>query len=279
MNSILFPVPKPATYTAESLGEHLVYIPLGKSKTIPCLYVPHKKSSSYLIYSHANACDLGHLEYVLAYLAEQHNVNVLAYEYPGYGIAAGTPSPEGVKRNVMGVLRFVMDTLAVPTRNIILYGCSIGTGPTCYAADYLSALDVRQPCVILESPFQSIRDVAYDMVGSSASLAPNVFDNEAHVRTLTCPILFAHGLDDRVISAEHSKALYKAATRSAHRMLELIPNVGHNTIDEERHLQTPITRFLKLCHKPVRCDHNIGISDMYKVPPAPRTRGSGCLLL
>ncbi len=108
------------------------------------------------------------------------------------------------------------------------------------------------------------------MMGSSGSMAPNAFDNVGHIKNVTCPVLCVHGLEDRIIGAEHSKALFQAATRSSHRVLQLIPNVGHNDMDDEEHLYTPMSRFLNTCHKPQRCDYNVGIANTYRIRPQPQ---------
>jgi hypothetical protein len=59
------------------------------SHFIPCLYIPFndgKSSSKTMIYFHANAEDIVQSRELLDYLKVLLRVNVLAVEYPGYGI-------------------------------------------------------------------------------------------------------------------------------------------------------------------------------------------------
>lgn len=57
------------------------------SKTnIPCLYLPFNGSDKILIYFHANAEDIGLAYHFLEMIKNTAKVNVLAPEYPGYGI-------------------------------------------------------------------------------------------------------------------------------------------------------------------------------------------------
>jgi hypothetical protein len=59
---------------------------------IPCLYLPYKfgTSSQLLIYFHANAEDVGEVYEMLDRLRSNLKINVLAPEYPGYGIYTET---------------------------------------------------------------------------------------------------------------------------------------------------------------------------------------------
>ena len=57
------------------------------SHFIPCLYLPYAAGSSkLLIYFHANAEDIILSHELLDYLRALLRCNVLAMEYPGYGL-------------------------------------------------------------------------------------------------------------------------------------------------------------------------------------------------
>lgn len=50
-------------------------------------------------------------------------VNVVAYDYTGYGCATGTPSEPGTYRDILAVYNFITDTMH-PGDRIIVYGQS-----------------------------------------------------------------------------------------------------------------------------------------------------------
>jgi pimeloyl-ACP methyl ester carboxylesterase len=119
LNKIIFPAPK-SSYTANQLLGEVIYIPRtkeayltpqppktsffgssrsasssdlanGRSSFIPCLYLPYTSGSSkLLIYFHGNAEDVGLSYEMLDHLRSSLKVNILAVEYPGYGIYKDT---------------------------------------------------------------------------------------------------------------------------------------------------------------------------------------------
>ena len=48
-------------------------------------------------------------------------VNILAYDYTGYGKAKGTPNEESCYRNIEAAYAHLTETLLHPPENIILY--------------------------------------------------------------------------------------------------------------------------------------------------------------
>ena len=59
------------------------------------MYSPSQKGSSkLLIYFHGNAEDIGASMEILLFIQGHLNLNVMAMEYPGYGIYEGSPSSE-----------------------------------------------------------------------------------------------------------------------------------------------------------------------------------------
>ena len=121
LNKIIFPSPTP-TYDQKSLLGDLIFIPRNaliaddqppkkksffsslssstdndtttfaqkstrKSDHIPCLYLPYQNGSSkILLYFHGNAEDVGISYEMLDHFRNSLKINVLAMEYPGYGV-------------------------------------------------------------------------------------------------------------------------------------------------------------------------------------------------
>jgi pimeloyl-ACP methyl ester carboxylesterase len=57
------------------------------------------------------------------------NVNVLAYDYDGYGLSDKTPSESSCYDNMWSVIEY-LKTKNIMTKDIVLYGRSLGTGPS-----------------------------------------------------------------------------------------------------------------------------------------------------
>lgn len=106
-----------------------------------------------LLYSHGNATDLGASFPMQVVLAHSLDVNVVVYDYSGYGESGGVPSEYGTYRDIDAVYDYVLGTVADGnSKNIILYGQSVGSGPCCYLA---AKKGIGLGGMILHSPFTS----------------------------------------------------------------------------------------------------------------------------
>jgi len=199
LNRFMFPTITPS-YTAEDIKKYLFYIPrrLDQMPTylahnnpgldsIPCLWIPCYGTKRVLLYSHGNGCDLGQMCPELKIYANRWKVNVVAYEYEGYGIHTGRASTEACNRDIQLVYKFLTSELKVPASSIIIYGRSIGTGPSSFLASTLK--DSPPGCLMLQSPFTTIRALAQHLVGFIGMMSPNPFDNLAAIQNLTCPLM------------------------------------------------------------------------------------------
>ena len=60
-----------------------------------------------------------------------YNINVLSYDYRGYGISSSYPlSEKTTYEDLEYVMSFAQERLKYNLKNIILWGFSLGTGPT-----------------------------------------------------------------------------------------------------------------------------------------------------
>lgn len=65
---------------------------------VPCLYLPYLKGSNKLIiFFHGNAEDLGISYEMLDHMRSALKINVLAVEYPGYGVYEDPGGPDESK--------------------------------------------------------------------------------------------------------------------------------------------------------------------------------------
>lgn len=166
-------------------------------KKISAIYMPNPEARYTLLYSHGNAEDLGTI-YAHLLSLKQFGFSVFAYDYQGYGTSEGTPGEKKVYQDIDAAYAYLTQTLHIPPRDIIIYGNSIGSGPSVDLA-------VRQPVggLILQSPFVSIFRVR-----THWTLLPwDPFNNLAKIGRVRCPVLLMHGEQDEIVPAWHSKRL------------------------------------------------------------------------
>jgi len=157
-------------------------------------------------------------------MRDQFKVNVLAAEYPGYGLLRGlTPSEDGVYEVALTTFRFLVDEISVRYSQIILFGRSLGSGPAVYLA-------AQYPVggLILVSAFSSIRAAVQSIVGRVFAWSfQERFPNSRIIANVSCSTLFIHGENDGLIPADHSLRLFKRCR--ARKLLITPPKMEHNS--------------------------------------------------
>lgn len=213
-NYFIFVPPRPG-YSNE---QDFIKLQTKDKTTIYAIYLPNKTSKYTLLVSHGNAEDIG---YILPFLREMqhHGFSVLAYDYHGYGLSGGKPSEANSYNDIDAAYEYLVDVLHVRPQDIILYGRSLGAA---VALD----LAIRRPvgAIIMEGGFVS----AFRVVTGFPLLPFDKFNNLQKISKLTIPVLFIHGLNDRIVYFWHGKKLFQTANQP--KQLYVVANAGHNNV-------------------------------------------------
>lgn len=165
----------------------------------------------WAIFFHGNAGMVGSRSSVARYaLLRDAGFNVLAPEYRGYGSAAssGPVSEAGVHADARAALAYLTDSQRVPSRRVVVYGWSLGSGPAArLAADHaLGAL-------VTEGGFTSLPDIGAQLYPwiPVRLIMRNRFDNVGLARRIAEPWIVFHGRRDSEIPFAHGEAIALAA--------------------------------------------------------------------
>lgn len=228
VNQLLFPAPK-STYDDDTFDpQELIWLPPSldpensdPSRNVPCLFLTSNSARFLMIYLHSNAEDLGGCYYFCNMLRLQFQVNVLAVEYPGYGLCPGQADEESVIANALLCYRFATSVLGFLPEDIIVIGRSIGSGPAlCIASQHpVNGL-------ILICPFLSVKEAVRSHLGRLADLIEERFPNKDRIKQITGSLLVVHGKKDNVVPWTHGEALYEACRRR--KRLVTPDNMTHN---------------------------------------------------
>ena len=205
--SIIFPAPQ-CSYSENddnfSWIEYDNYSSCSNSvKKMPTFFYKQANTKITIVYSHGNGEDIGDSRSWLKMLHNTLKVNVIGYDYEGYGLHEGTSSENSCYRDIENVVGYLKNNYQIEPKNIILYGRSLGTGPTVNIAT-----KHKFKGVFLEAPYKSIFSVISDNLASS-SVCLDSFRNQGKIDKVQCPITIFHGTEDNVISYEHSLELQK----------------------------------------------------------------------
>lgn len=155
--------------------------------------------------------------------------SVLIYDYQGYGLSEGEPTPAGIIEDGLAAYDFLVKDLHYKPEQIVGYGHSLGAGVT---AEILKQRKFAK--VVLDAGFTSLREVMYDkapitkLYSKEMWFTPGLETREA-LKSPHPPLLLVHGKSDKDIQWHHSQKLYDSAAEP--KLLVLLPNSGHNTVD------------------------------------------------
>ena len=157
-------------------------------------------------------------------------VNVVLWDYRGYGTSDGSPSVPAFKRDALNVYAYATDTLGADPKRLVVHGHSLGTFLASYTAQQRTVGGV-----VLENPATDVDGWVDSVIPWYIRLFVNVEvaetlrgeSNIDRIRDLDVPIVIAGGADDNVTSPDMARALHEAAPHSE---LVIVDGTGHNGV-------------------------------------------------
>jgi pimeloyl-ACP methyl ester carboxylesterase len=169
---------------------------------------------------------------LLANIGGKNHYGVMMMDYRGYGLSSGTPTEEGLYADVDAAMQWLKSRDLTGDR-LILYGFSLGSGPSTYLAAHPRSLTAQK--LMLEAPFASTASLTDDATGLDmpSSFVSNLkFDNAEQIKSVQQPFFWIHGINDQFINittnGEVVYANYQGPYKEAHR----IPGADHGTIPQ-----------------------------------------------
>ncbi|XP_078443787.1 uncharacterized protein LOC144713159 [Wolffia australiana] len=183
-------------------GVDVFKLKTNKGNEIVAVFFRNPSATLTVLYSHGNAADLGQLYELFSQLSIHLCVNVMGYDYSGYGQSSGKPSEQNTYADIESVFKFLVNEYNVHAEDIILYGQSVGSGPTLDLA-------VHQPrlrAVVLHSAILSGLRVLYPV---KHTYWFDIYKNVDKIPHVSCPVLVIHGTADRTVDWSHGRGLHK----------------------------------------------------------------------
>jgi pimeloyl-ACP methyl ester carboxylesterase len=206
--------PSPPSYTLEAHGDggrelyiaptqrglrrvlraEVFQIPVGSGRdagTVVAALIPAPAGSAAgrrtLLHSHGNAVDLGQMLPLYEQLAKLLRCNIMAYDYRGYGRSTGRPGASTALADAAAGHERLLQRFGRRPEEVILYGQSVGSGPTCWLA-------ARSPGLggaVLHSAFLSgVRVIKPGLKAWPSAL--DIFPNLKYVPKVEAPTLVVH---------------------------------------------------------------------------------------
>ncbi len=160
-----------------------------------------------VLFCHGNGGNISHRLETVEVLLDL-GVDVLLFDYRGYGRSDGSPSEANLYVDAIACLDWLSTVKNVPSESVVVFGRSLGGAV---------AIDLarRRSCagLIVESSFTSAADMGrlmfpYFPVGV---LLKHGFDSVEKIDRVNCPVLVMHSPDDEMIPFRMGQTLFERA--------------------------------------------------------------------
>ena len=187
-----------------------VFINVGQDETIHGWYFSqpqNQNAARTVLFCHGNGGNISHrLETVIFLL--QRGVNVMMFDYRGYGRSSGRPTETNTYDDVKVAYDWLISEKSAKPSDIIIFGRSLGGAVAVELASKVSCGGL-----IVESSFDSAIEMAkgYFPFFPAGLLIKYRYDSISKISKVDCLKLFTHSPADDLIPFERGKKLFEAA--------------------------------------------------------------------
>ncbi|KAJ6435674.1 hypothetical protein OIU84_000809 [Salix udensis] len=165
----------PGVTADKNMEVHLLETKPGNK--IVATFWKHPFARFTVLYSHGNAADLGQMHELFIELRAHLRVNIMSYDYSGYGASSGKPSEFNTYYDIEAVHNCLKKDYGIKQEDLIFA--------------ILSGIRVLCPVKM--------------------TFWFDIFKNIDKIRLVSCPVLVIHGTNDDIVDLSHGKRLWELA--------------------------------------------------------------------
>lgn len=181
-----------------------------------------------VLYLHGNTSSRATAHRIELYkVLRKMDYHVIAFDYRGYADSSPVqPNEPGVVHDAKIVYRYLRERIG--SSPLFVWGHSLGTGVSTHAVGDLCLEGDRPAALVLESPFNNIKDeIKFHPLSSIFRKMPKFewlflnplaksgidFRSDDHIAHVQAPVLILHAEDDLVVPYTLGRKLYETAQR------------------------------------------------------------------
>jgi len=193
---------------------------------------PH---SDFVLFCHGNSGTIDDRGYIVE-LTQIMNLNLLIFDYRGFGRSKGSMNEKTVLEDVTAVYKHLIN-YDVPPKKLTVWGESLGGSPAVYISKNFTCKKL-----VLMSAFASLRDVAiyadipdYLRGGLTALLlhSKKNLPNKTWISDVKVPVMIIHSVEDQMVHIKNAKMLYEAIQHNKKSIIYIKGNHGAPNIPHE----------------------------------------------
>lgn len=234
----------PDQFPFQNYNLHEMEIDTEDGETLHAWFLEREHASATVIYFGGN----GFLMIKSRALIDTYSglpVNLMMFDYRGYGKSTGTPTVDGIQADARAVYQAVTSDFPVDPGLVYLHGHSMGTFMAAYIAETEEIAGY-----ILESPITNANQMTRELV--PRLLRPFIRfridqpvkdqDNLARVAATNAPLLILGGERDEITPFAMAENLYKRSA-SADKQLVKIERGTHNDLPHSPQYRSALYNF------------------------------------
>ncbi|MFT4553612.1 MAG: pimeloyl-ACP methyl ester carboxylesterase [Chlamydiales bacterium] len=166
-------------------------------------------SSLTVIFCGGNGMLFEHAWTIVKFFLTQ-GLNVMAFNYGGYGDSVGPPTVENTYKDIEAIFQHVTEKKSIPSSRIVVYGLSIGGAMAAHLAS------IHPVHLVLDKAFTTIGEVPkVKILGILADfLYP--YDNISKIKAIKGNIHIVKSNEDELITGEHGERFFQEILRTRH---------------------------------------------------------------
>jgi hypothetical protein len=218
----------------------------GENLSLEGWFISHPLSRGTVLYFGGNGF-LKETAYWIIKAVTEQKMNLLVFNYRGYGKNPGKPTISGLKADGLAAYNYLVNKKEIPPSRIIIHGHSLGSLVGGYVADKKPGAGL-----IMESPISDVNYYTKRMLPNF--LKPFIhfkIDStllvESNIKRLSgtnLPLLLIVGKEDPVTPPEMAEKLFKTAP-NRNKTLKILDKGGHNDLPERKDYQSIIDEFYR----------------------------------
>ncbi len=195
-------------------------------------------SHDYLVYFYGNGQSIYKAKERLYFFAKEFNLNVICFDYRGYGSSTGEPSFDNLLVDSNIIYGYITKNYALKMKKLFVFTQSIGTVPGLNIAS-----NKQVDGIIMEAAFTSAEEAVPGFSRGLPWPLSRIVHLEAEkklrdkkpqpidmIKNVKAPLLYIHGTNDEVFAFEIGKKMFDAAG-SKEKYFCTLAGTGHSDID------------------------------------------------